>query len=742
MVPLRDEPGHDRRKPRPAAWAPPGNTARTHGARSALALFVLILLALPCDARPSPRAALPPAAPRPEPVLQFGHARTVAAIALQGSRLVSVDVGGSARIWDMGVGLIWRYLDPPPAPVRQVTMSPAGTMVALATTDGSVAIVDVITTRVVRRLPPATGETQALLFSPDGSTLAVAGGESGARRIDLWDVASGHIQSTMEGRGEVRGLAFSPQATTLAVALRPEGRQSDLVEIWDAHAGTRVSVLRADRTSAESVCFSPDGTLVAAGTLDHTVDVWDAATTTWLGAIRSGTPQDPRTEGAVRQVVFTPDGGSLLVTTGLESGAALAQRWAVSRKAEEDGSPRLFATPLPAFDARGLPLRCVAVDPSGRVVAGGTEDGTVLVWDAQSGAVARVLDRDSRLQPWAAFLADGTLAVAGHEVRTAAEGATWDSGSRRLRALGAPSDAVMRMTLAPGGQHLAGATEHSIVTLWNAGDGTLLATLGGHTAPVRSLAFSPDGRMLATGGADCHVNLWDVASRGLLQRLVGHGAEVTAVTFSPDGHLLASAGADQSVRVWNPHDVSLVGKVDAPGAVGALAFSTDGTLLACGVGSQVCVWNLGSGQVVSVAEGLAGGVSALAFSPDPARLAVGVADGTVRLVHLGTRASTAWHAHSGAVSSLAFSRDGRLLASCGADRTVRAFRIPGGAVLFTLCMAASQGRRAWLALDSEARVDGEGEVARLLAWRLGPRIVPFAASPSRQIDVRRMLGAP
>ena len=301
-------------------------------------------------------------------------------------------------------------------------------------------------------------------------------------------------------------------------------RRTDLVEIWDARAGTRVVVLRTERTSVESLCYSPDGALVAAGTLDHTVDVWEARTTVWLGAVRSGVPQDARTEAAVRQVVFTPDGRSLLAVTAVESGSCLAQRWAVARRLEADGSPRLTATPLPPLDTRGRVLRSIGVDPGGRGVAGGTESGAVLAWDAQSGALARTFEPDGRLQPWVSFLDDDSLGVAGHDATMAADGATWDSSSRRLQPLGAPSDTVTRMVLAPDGSLAAGATEHSVLALWNGRDGTLLASLGGHKAPVRAMAFSPQGRLLVSAGADHGVHVWDVASRGLLQKLQGtHG---------------------------------------------------------------------------------------------------------------------------------------------------------------------------------------------------------------------------
>ena len=188
------------------------------------------------------------------------------------------------------------------------------------------------------------------------------------------------------------------------------------------------------------------------------------------------------------QVAFSPDGRLLAVATSI--GLYLYDIPALSEV-------RLIAT--------DTALVSVAFAPDGRLLASGSRDGTVRLWDVQTGQLVRRLE--------------------GH------------------------TDLVWSVAFAPDGRLLASASDDKTVRLWDGETGRLVRTLAGHASSVFSVAFAPDGRWLASGSTDTTVRLWDVPTGRLVCTLEGHTSWVWSVAFAPDGYLLASGSMNRTIRL-------------------------------------------------------------------------------------------------------------------------------------------------------------------------------------------------
>jgi WD40 repeat protein len=239
------------------------------------------------------------------------------------------------------------------------------------------------------------------------------------------------------------------------------------------------------------------------------------------------------------------------------------------------------------------------------------------------------------------------------------------------------------------GVYLASADDTGTILLRDAASGRPVHSFPAHAGGVRGLSFSPDSRCLAfTAGPD--VKIWDIAGCHELASLEGHQQPVVSLAFSRDGTRLACSTRDQVVTVWEtiaPKGVPAwkaraswkvppLHKVLPENLRLPLVFSADGQRLASVVSNRnVRVWDVATGQTI-VEVAWPGETLSLACSPDGALLAGGGGDGCVRLWSLAPGPQRGvivqlLQGHNGPVTALAFSPDGQRLASGSSDQTIK-----------------------------------------------------------------------
>jgi small GTP-binding protein len=222
----------------------------------------------------------------------------------------------------------------------------------------------------------------------------------------------------------------------------------------------------------------------------------------------------------------------------------------------------------------------VAFDRSGDTLASGSIDGTVKLWEATSGRLLRTLEGETDAVYSVAFDRSGeTLASGGRDTTVK----LWEATSGKLlRTLKDHQSEILSAAFGLTGDTLASGSLDNRTKLWNVASGKLLRTLEGHEGEIWSITFDQTGETLASGSGDTTVKLWDATSGRLIRTLEGHKDRIQVVAFSPDGRLLTSKSDDQTIRLWSCETWETVAVIPTQSPYGwwipALAFHPDPTL--------------------------------------------------------------------------------------------------------------------------------------------------------------------
>jgi WD40 repeat protein len=553
--------------------------------------------------------------------------------------------------------------------IHQLAWSGDGERLAAVGEDGSAVIWDRKSAKELRRLG---ARVRFVSLDQTGRRITLSA-DNGT--VTLWDTGGGPARrffGPIQGLFNYRQPAFSPDGRQVALAV-----ERTVAAIHDATTGLELNRLAGHEDFVSAVVYSPKGDVLATGSRDGTVRLWDPAT----GNQTASLDADDHVEGLLWQA----DGARIAAVTSRGQGTGQVRIWDVARRERVFLVEAQYGTTWrPNQPRAGLQLSADGKRVSAEAIGGAT------VWETATGrpifqgptgssgsqlggidplvrrwaflemfgerATCRVVDMDSALE---LFRVNSQIPMNNYNSALA-----WSPDGRYLAAGFAQGKVYVYSV--PAGR--------AEVRLLNAGpstlfewsrDGTRFAfSLQGEvrigslhsTEPPRRLgaplllptvvSLSPDGQYLAGADRDGSLPVWDVASGQVSLRLPGHpgpladrlgqvGLAASALLWSPDGKRLASVRfGDGSLRVWDMKAGTLLSFFQLGGnqfffmqhdAV-PLVWSPDSNLLAIRAGWQrkkVFILDVISGKQTREWDGGPdlGSSSAMAWDPTSQKLA-------------------------------------------------------------------------------------------------------------------------
>ena len=291
--------------------------------------------------------------------------------------------------------------------------------------------------------------------------------------------------------------------------------------------------------ATQTTALSPVTDLLAVAGSDGAIRLWDLASQSRVGVLRTEMHQRTGHDALILSLAFSPDGG--LLASGHVDGSV--HLWEMARGEETLARLRHDAV-----------VGALAFSPDGSTLATGSVDSTLRLWDvgaALTGEARRELHRQPAGVTALAYAGGGDWILTGHANRVLR---LQDARTGRLLAtLRGPEGLISLITLAPDGLHVAVASHDRTIRLFDLATRAPAALLAGLKKPAVSLAFLPDGEHLVSVGLDNSAQLWDLHEEKPRAALWGVADEsFTGEAVFGGGHHIAVALADGRIRVWGP----------------------------------------------------------------------------------------------------------------------------------------------------------------------------------------------
>ncbi|MBP0021629.1 MAG: serine/threonine protein kinase [Cyanobacteria bacterium SBLK] len=283
--------------------------------------------------------------------------------------------------------------------------------------------------------------------------------------------------------------------------------------------------LKGHTSSVCALAFHPNGKILASGGADRVIRFWDADTGTSQFKVLKGH------SSIITAIVFQPQ-------TNLIISCSWDYRICFWNYEEE----------LAEIEAHAGWIKTLAITRSSQLLASGSADKTVKLWDVNTRKLKQTLWGCEGEIRSLVFNPKGNLLMGSGTDRVIR---IWEiDRSRTRQILQGHTGAVNALVTSPSGRILFSSGEDRTIKIWDLQQGKLQRELQGHTDSIETLAMNSEGNLLVSGGSDRIVRIWHPGTGQLLHELADHEAGIEAIAIAPDNRTIATASRDKTIKLW------------------------------------------------------------------------------------------------------------------------------------------------------------------------------------------------
>ena len=519
---------------------------------------------------------------------------------------------------------------------------------------------------------------KSVVYSKDGQLVASS---SDDKTIKLWNVKTGQLLRTLRGHEfKVRSVCFSPNGKLLASA-------GKVIKLWEVQTGRLLTEIMGHSGSVSSVVFSPDGSVLASSSEDKTIKLWDVSSGKERGNLNGHfSPVTSISFGAKGNILVSGAKNKTVNLWDLQSGSILksfiGHRSVINTVSLSPDDNKLVSASTNSVkiwdvvlgqELRTFPirnLRSIAVNWINNTFVTASWNGAISLRSLDDGKEIRLIKpKNGSIINQLSLSSDGNFLVntASNriEIRNINNG---EQGQEH----NSHDGWINSVDFSPDGKLFASASSDFTAKLRSMKTGELLKSFM-HQGNVLCVKFSPDGKFLATSGFDRVINVWDLQS---LELKLSHQGQVYAhsVTFSPDSKLLAICTLNGELKLWDIEKNSIVQSRDLVISNGDICFSPDGKYLIHSYGKDIRVWDMKKMSVKAIFKGHNSLVKSLSICPKGKTFA-SASEKTIRIWDLETGYLGVEKKTESKFNSLDFSPDGETLISGCEDNRIQIWSI-------------------------------------------------------------------
>lgn len=325
-------------------------------------------------------------------------------------------------------------------------------------------------------------------------------------------------------KGPARAILSGHRAPVTSVAIHPvyslvaSGSEDSTIKLWDSETSQYERTLKGHTGQVTCVAFDSSGGLLASCSADMSAKLWDVTTFVCTKTLRGH-------DHTLSSVCFMPSGEQLLTCSRDQT----IKFWDVSSG---------YCTRTCSGHSDWI--RCLSISHDGDLLASGSNDQTIIIWKTSSGQVLQTLRGHEHVVESVCF---GRRAPGAAAVLAAAAGATAES----IAAI-AEGGAEASKDLV----YLASGSRDRSVRLWDVNSAQCLMVFMSHENWVRSVVFHPSGKYIISASDDKTIRVMDIKENRCMRTISeAHTHFIPSIALSKSQPVLVSGSVDKNVSIWN-----------------------------------------------------------------------------------------------------------------------------------------------------------------------------------------------